>query len=231
MPNMKTKVRISKIISILILLSFLLPFYPSGCAGLGPSAAEKAEKAKNDSIAVAAKEETIKDSLASIGILNKDSLEAAINKAGKKDSCTCCATEAKDSLSTPSGSSNSNDFTITDRLAKSSKIAKVLLRPNNNYSGLGFLIDYFLAWISYSGTIIAFICLVVVLCLKKSFDKNRIVINSLNFINILLLYFANNPEIFLDVRLWGFWICFSLAIMVAIFDLVITIKSKKAARG
>jgi hypothetical protein len=216
---MKINLRISKIINILLLTSFLLPFYPTAC---GTSKAQKAEIAKQDSIAIAAKEQAILDSIAALENMKADSIVSSKAEIIRTSKDSICNTSKVDSTN------NIKSLTTTDKL-KGNKLIYNILRPNNHYSGIGYIIDLFFQYVGYCGTMTAFLLIIISLMLKTSYQLNKfIVINFMNIISLILMYFTQNFGDIADEKLWGFWICFFLMISQTITDLGVTIKNKNS---
>src|ERR1035437_7524215 len=134
---MITLKRISKILQVLLLLSFLLPFFSQGCT---PKEAEKAST--NDSTIV------VHDNF-------NTETTAIVN--------TDCNQQKVDS--TKNG--------LTDRLSKNSTLLKVVLRPNKNYTGIGYITEVFLLFFVQCGVALAFILWIIGLIVKLK-DYNSI---------------------------------------------------------
>ena len=132
------KMRVSRLLQMGLLLTFLLPFFPGGCAHTN-------DDTKNYKIADSTR---VLDSIAAIEAMAKrisDSIDIA-----KQDSI----------LLNEKGSSkqaNQQSTSITDELSKKFSILKIFLRPNDDYSGLALVIELFSDFIFEFGIVFAFI--------------------------------------------------------------------------
>src|ERR1035437_5492107 len=134
---MMTLKKISKILQVLLLLSFLLPFFSQGCT---PKEAEKAST--NDSTIVV--QDNFKNVTSAIAITDSNQQKVDSTKNG-----------------------------LTDRLSKNSTLLKVILRPNDNFSGIGYITEVFLLLFVQYGAALAFILWIVGLIVKLK-DYNNI---------------------------------------------------------
>lgn len=189
---MITLKKISKILQVLLLLSFFLPFFSQGCT---PKEAEKASA--NDSTLVAqdnSKTETI-------AVANTDSNQQNVDN-------------------TKNG--------LTESLSKKSTLLKYVLRRNDNFSGIGYITEVFIVLFVQCGAAVAFILWIIGLIVKLK-DYNNI----FHLINIaaVISFIFTNPMILTNLfgfKLWGYWVCLGLAVIMVIYDLVILkINAKK----
>lgn len=196
---MKIKIRISKILQIGLLLTFFLPFFPTGCEE--KKAVETASyQIQNDSLNEI---ETIIESQSNINdtlIENKK-----INEIDKPK----------------------EEITISEKISSKSKILKMLLRPNNNYSGIATIIDFF-SLIEFGYGLGIGIVLFLFALIVKFKDFNSIFLY-LNLTGILMIIISKSPfNFFNDDKLWGYWVCLICGLIIMIYDIFILYESKKS---
>lgn len=203
---MKTRLKLSKLLQIGLLLTFFLPFFPRGCE---PKYAENISTADSTVIAF-------------------DTLRQDRNKLTKED-------EKSDSIKTatyenPTQKTEKTEVTNEDKelsaqISENSKILKFLLRPSDNYTGIASLIDYFSFLELGYGLGIAFILWIIALIIKLK-DFNNIFI-LINIIGLIFLSVSHSLNVFNDKRLWGFWICIIWSVTMTIYDSIILLRIRK----
>jgi hypothetical protein len=228
--------QISRLLQIVLLLTFFLPFFPEGCSDEGTNA--EIEKMRADSIA-RADSITLVDSVLKIHPnINIDSFLTVQNRLlAKPDSINNVNKVFHDSATTQTDSIADKDdsvhFKTSENLSKKSKLLKTILRPHNNYTGIGFIVDTFEEYIIFFGALTAFLFFILGLIIKyKDFN------NSFNWINIIawILLLFTNPIInwnvsiinwdFWSDKLWGYWVCLVFGIIMIIYDSMTLIKIK-----
>jgi hypothetical protein len=192
---MKNYSTVSKILQVILLLSFVLPFFPPGC-----------DTKKADS-----------DSVNSTTYSGKDS--SAVNSK---------TIQSSDSLS---NSYEKSKPKITDKLSKKSKLLKLILRPDDNFSGAGYLIEFTGFFLFECGVVLAFFLWLLSLIIKLK-DFNNIFMLT-NFLALIAFYFSSPGilNICLGYKLWGYWVCFGIGMITFVFDMVILLKQKKNRRN
>jgi hypothetical protein len=103
---------------------------------------------------------------------------------------------------------------------------RLLLRPNNNYTGIASLIDCFsLLELGY-GLGIAFILWLIALIVKIK-DYNNI-LHLLNILGLVFMYGTHSMyNIMNEERLWGFWVCIIWSSIMIIYDTLILLKIRR----
>jgi hypothetical protein len=161
--TVKTLKPISKFFHILVILSFFAPFITFSC---GPSANELAEKAKQDSIRVA-------DSIAAIhgnAIQIKDTSKVEKIILVEKDSVKLDDTLVSensimnqlDTVDKPiQNNKKFENKNLTERISTKFGFLRNLLIPDDEYTGVGYIIDGFNNYIIFGGVITAFIFLLI----------------------------------------------------------------------
>lgn len=203
---MKTSIRYSKLLQIGLLLTFFLPFFPQGCE---PKQAVEApmvdsivvaDTVRQDSIVLTTKSEQA-DTLKTVALGN------TIQNADKTEVTT-------------------DDNELSTRISKKSAFLRLLLRPNNNYTGIASLIDcYSLMEFGY-GLGIAFILWLIALIIKIK-DYNNI-FNLLNILGLVFMYGTHSMFfIMTEEKLWGFWACIIWSSIMIIYDMLILLKIRK----
>jgi hypothetical protein len=204
---MKTRIKLSKLLQIGLLLTFFLPFFPQGCE---PKKAENTPTADSTFLAV--------DSL-------KQNSSESTNQMGKSDSLK--TTVAKSTTqNTDKTEGNNEDGELSTKISQKSPFLKFLLRPNNNYTGVACLIDCFsLLELGY-GLGIAFILWLIALIIKLK-DYNNIFI-LLNIVGFVFMYWTHSMfNIMNEKRLWGFWVCIIWSAAMIMYDCIILLKIRK----
>jgi uncharacterized membrane protein (UPF0136 family) len=75
------------------------------------------------------------------------------------------------------------------------------------------------------GTAFALLLFVISLIIKLK-DYNSI-FHFINGLALLSLVFAHGSNIMNQDRLWGYWVCLSMAVIMVVFDTVVLIKFRK----
>lgn len=204
---MKTKITLSKLFQIGLLLTFLLPFFPQGCE---PKQAENAPTSDSTFIAV--------DSL------KQDSSELT-NQIEESDTLNTAVTENTNQNTNKTGEGN-EDKELSTKISKKSTFLKSLLRPNNNFTGIASLIDFFSILEFGYGLGIAFILWLIALIIKFK-DYNNIFI-LLNILGLVFMFWTHSMyNIMSEKRLWGFWVCIIWSTTMIIYDCIILFRIRK----
>jgi hypothetical protein len=225
-------IKLSRLLQAGLILMFFLPFFPKGCEY--PSKEELEAQRIGDSIRVADSIKLI-DSLKLINpLINIDSAYKAsqtnhlYNDSIKRaDNIVAdSAQKIKDTTVIAPTKESDDPDDISTKLSKKSKILKLLLRPNENYTGLAYVINTFLQIINYAGITIAFILWIIGLVLK--FRGNSIY-HIINIFGLISFYFIGYVYTFtcIDIKLWGYWVTFVFGSIMIIFDSYLLIKTKK----
>jgi len=197
--------RLSIIINILALMFFMSPFYPNGCT---KKEAVPLESVMSDS----ACSSTSADFLLS---LNNDTVDS-ISKADSTNLYTSGDTVIQ--------TQNKNKIIVG--------LKRVLWGDGNTISGFSCIVCGISSYIGQYGIITAFLFLLICLMLKNTYEKRKfIIIVILELISIPFLYFTNFDIFFIKAvpneKLWGFWICFTLVIVLSLIDLSQIIKRER----
>ena len=203
---MKTSIKYSKILQIGLLLTFFLPFFPQGCKP------KQAEEAPNTDTTVV-----------SVDTLRQENI-ALIQQSEQSDT-TKTAISENSTQSTNKTEVEEEGNELSTKISNKSPILKLLLRPNDNYTGIGSLIDFFIYLEFGYGLGIAFILWLIALIIKlKDFNNIFVVIN---IIGLMFLSVSHSLNIFNDKRLWGFWVCLIWSAIMIIYDSIILLKIRK----
>jgi hypothetical protein len=202
---MKNMIRISKILQIVVMLAFFLPFFPQGCK---PKQAEIAPE----------------------GVLNfveEDTLNANnvidSTKQLESDNTNIDTTQVR-AIGRVENENKTNDKSLSDSLSKRFKILKPFLRPSDNYSGIGYCLDILSYFYLYAVVFSLFLFILGFLLKLRSYNQLFLFINNLA---LLFLLFAHGPNILNQERLWGYWVCLALVIILVIYDTIVFMKIKK----
>jgi hypothetical protein len=193
--------KFSKITQVLILFAFFLPFFKDGC---GPSIEEKAkiEQAKEASMTT---------------------LDSAKQASGSLTSNNTYSQDVKQDGDTAAVNVETPGKNLTDKLIAKNSFYKIILRPYDGYSGIGYIIDYAAATIAYGGTILAFLFLLVALVMKlinkPIYFGPIFTFDLLAFVSLLLTH--------AEEYYWGYWICLVLITIVLLMDAILFIGHRR----
>lgn len=211
---MKNPITISKFVQVIVLLSFLLPFFPKGCEQ------KKAEESMvNEQLdKIEAVESNTKNDV------NHEAV-ASLSESFPSDSISIDSLMALNETTKEATAK----LTLTEKLSAKSPLLKLILLPASNYSGLGYVMDMLESSYTYStqfGVIVGFIFLLLGLIIKlKDFNSSFL------FFNALAIYFVyiTEPMLFAgSTRLWGFWVCIVLSVIMVLYDLYVLVKIRKS---
>ena len=203
---METRLKLSKLLQIGLLLTFFLPFFPRGCE---PKQVENAPAVDSTVVAV--------------DTLRQDSCK--LTKENEKSDTLKTAVFGNTTQKTEKKETKIEDKELSARIAKKSTILTLLLRPNENYTGIASLIDYFSFLELGYGLGIAFILWIIGLIIKlKDFNNIFLLINTLG---LVFLSVSHSLNVFNDTRLWGFWVCLIWSATMTIYDCIILLKIRK----
>ena len=193
--------KISKYLQVGLILTFFLPFFPSGC--------KSSSAVQSDSTAIEAPALPVDTSqVDSTTIdLNNDTL-----KTGKNN--------------TIDSKSSDKEETTSDKIIKRVPIMELILKPGGNYSGIGYIVDVFWYFLTCFGIIITLALWIIGLRLKIKGNQS---FQILNIIGLVLLY-TTNPVMLSwldDTKLWGYWFCFWYAVVMILLDFSLIIQKKK----
>ncbi len=205
---METRLKLSKLLQIGLLLTFFLPFFPRGCE---PKQAEDAPTVDTTVVAV----DTLRQDSSNLTKENEksDTLKTVVfNNTTQK-------TEKKET------ETKIENKELSAQIAKKSTILTLLLRPNENYTGIASLIDYFSFLELGYGLGIAFVLWIIGLIIKLK-DYNNIFV-LINILGLVFLSVSHSLNVFNDTRLWGFWVCLIWSATMTIYDCIILLKIRK----
>lgn len=213
-------IKYSLFLHVLVLCTFFLPFFQSGCGG--PSAEEKAkQEAQNqvDSIAEATRE---MDSLVSI---YSDTIKIEIPIVDTNNNDTT-AFENNDKENDAANSNKKEDY-LSSTLTKKYPFLKIILNPEPNvYTGIGMSINA-LPYVFQFGTFLSVLFLLISLA-GKFLDKSAF--KTILFLEVIAALFLYNAYILFDLsgeKLWGYWVGFTSIIMLILFDFYIWRQQRK----
>ncbi len=213
-------IKYSRFIHVLILCTFFLPFFHSGCGS--PSAEEKLKmeaQHQADSIAEATRE---MDSLVS---LYPDTFQANISYSAD----STAVSEPVDTNAKENQVFNylNDDENLSLTIIKKFPILKPLLNPEQNvYTGLGTAINLFPLMFLF-GAFLSMLFLLVGF-LVKFLEKSAL--KTILFLEIIAALFLYNAAPF-DVwgeKLLGYWVSFTAIILLILYDSYMWCKSRKA---
>lgn len=207
-------IKYSRFIHVLVLCTFFLPFFYTGCGG--PSAEEKLkaeDQRKADSIAGTS------DILISDTFYNDSSNESITELDTTNDTTPFIAKQDT--------SKNDKEKSISQQIVEAYPIFKIFLNPKPNiYRGIGTTINVFPYFFLF-GTFLSLLFLLVsflVKFLEKNAQKTILVLEVIAFI---FLYNASSYD-YWGEKLWGYWVSFTAIILLILFDFYMWWKNRKA---
>jgi hypothetical protein len=241
---MKTNIQISRLFQVLLLLAFFLPFFPKGCGGssdnyinvqhLKDSMLYSFYRADSlhfvDSVQKISSNANIDSMLyvrnKKLAMIDSIRIKMYTDSLMHSDSIKALTDTIR-----PKG--NSTESIPSETLSKKSKILRILLRPgDNNYTGIGFVLDSFLGYLIFFGTCTAFFLFLLGLLIK--YRDLEIKFYPINIIGWLFLLFTkpqgNLDELnlnFWEDKLWGYWVCLAFGVILIIYDSFILLKIRK----
>jgi len=205
--NMKKDLLFSKLIHALLIMSFILPFFFTGCE-------------QKEEIVTASENEFYKiDSSNSITDANADTSSILINESINTN------TETREN-------NNDNDeSSFSEELSKNNKLLEFILTPNENtYTGFGTIVDTF-PYFSFFSITISFIILLITF-ISKIIESNHTKSIVLNEVISLIFLIMTNKGVFAEKKLYGFWITIILFVIIIFYDYyLLTTKRKDNING
>ena len=200
----------------MVILCFFLPFFPQGCDSKQKK--EDSDKARKDSInffdSIANTDNVNVDKKIMDSILKSDS--ASANKAANKmtiDTINNNSSQAK--KENKSGNDNSGP---TDKLIKKFNFLKIFIRPGDNYSGIGYLIDASQVFVGYCGIFVSFILLITGLFFKYFKFSKKYLFNGIFHVISIVFLLSTCGGMMTCEKLWGYWVCIVLWGLLCISD-------------
>ena len=214
--------RISKLLNVLVLLTFLLPFFYTGCS---PSAEEISEKAKMDSIRIADSLSQLPNyvdtSLQTINVEELKSVDFSQNFTIVCDTILNNQEEVK-----ISSSKSEKDKSFSDKIIEKYAFLKPILIPKTStYTGLGVVVNL-LEFFGFISLFLSFIILFINFLIKYIDKKSIRTIVLLDVFILLGIYFSTGFCLWGCQELWGYWVSVTFASILLIFDLYVLVLEK-----
>lgn len=210
-------IKYSRFLHVLVLCTFFLPFFQSGCGSAEEKAKQEAQH-QADSIAKATRE------MDSLMILDSDTFQANISY--NADSIT--VSEPVDTITKENQVFNylNDDENLSLTIIKKFPILKPLLNPEQNvYTGLGTAINLFPLMFLF-GTFLSMLFLLVS-SVVKFLDKSALkTILFLEMTTALFLYYAAPFNVWGE-KLWGYWVGLISIFILILFDFYIWWQQRK----
>ena len=213
---MKKQNRISKILHWIVLLSFFLPFFYTGCG----SKEELVSSAQSDSISST---EMLRDSVKPDSILTETLRTSNQNNFEEFDSSKVKESKIQSDSIVDEPELNPNDFAqiICDKFP----FWQPFLIPDlETYTGVGLIIASIGA-IIFLGVLFSFLLLIIGLSIKSIDTGARKSIVLIEVLALILLSIAH-PYSLSSKTLWGFWVCLSLISLLTAYDFYLIKYSK-----
>ncbi|MFZ1705313.1 MAG: hypothetical protein WAT79_13275 [Saprospiraceae bacterium] len=204
--------KISKILHWSILLCFFLPFFRyEGCGSSQTEVYPETPLYENSiDTTIPNDDKTTEeykesDAIDTFGIINDSSSNVNIQESQKVK----------------------NHDKLSEKLSFDYPFLKPILNPKPNYySGIGLLLDSYL-FLIYGSLFLSFLLLLLSLCIKyfeKISLKTIVLLDTLSLITFYCSYpFTIGPV----EKLWGYWFCFVLILIMTIYDFLMLKNSKK----
>jgi hypothetical protein len=213
-------IKYSRFLHVLVLCTFFLPFFQSGCGG--PSAEEKAkQKAQRqaDSIAKATSE---MDSLMG---LESDTIEIETPFVDTSHIDTSAIGNSPNQ--NDADNSNNKEEYLSAILTKKYHFLKIFLNPEPNvYTGIGMSMNA-LPYVFQIGTFLSVLFLLISLA-GKFLDKSAF--KTILFLEVIAALFLYHAYILFDIsgeKLWGYWVALTSILILILFDFYICWQQRK----
>jgi hypothetical protein len=204
----------SRFLHVLVLCTFFLPFFYTGCGG--PSAEEKVKQESQrlaDSIAKATRE------MDSLMILDSDTVEIETPLVDTNHIDTSAIGNSFNG--NDADNSNNKEEYLSATLTKKYPFLKIFLNPEPNvFTGIGMSINA-LPYVFQFGAFLSLLFLLISLT-GKFLEKSPIRINL--FLEIIAAFFLYHAFILFDFsseKLWGYWVGLSSILILILFDFYI----------
>lgn len=198
---MKNLPTISKALQIVVLVSFFLPFFPKGCES------KQAENTPAKATTIVEPDNTAIDTTtALVDTCNIDTAVQTVPQNASKNTV------------------EHDDGSLSSAISKNVPALKPVLRPSDNFSGLGMALDIF-QYFQILGVAFALLLFVVGLIIKLR-DFNS-AFHITNILALFFLTFAQSSNVFYPAKLWGYWVCLCLSVGLVIYDTFLILKGKQ----
>jgi hypothetical protein len=119
---------------------------------------------------------------------------------------------------------------VSERIIATVPVLKPVIRPNNNFSGIGYMLDNYSFFTNFSAIYLSFfVTLLGLLVLLLRDMHNRMVFTVLSLTGFLSLLVFNSDQS-LGTPLWGYDVALSLYLIQAILALYIYMKGQLLAK-
>ncbi len=213
-------IKYSRLLHVLVLSTFFLPFFYSGCGG--PSAEEKAKQEAQlqaDSIAEGTRE------MDSLMILDSDTIEIETPLVDTNNIDTSAIGNSFNQ--NEADNSNNKEECLTLKLTKKYSFLKIFLNPEPNvYTGIGMSINT-LPYVFQFGTFLSLLFLFISFTVKF-LDKSAL--KTILLLEMIAALFLYNAYILFDIsgeKLWGYWVGLVSFIILFLFDFYVWWQQKK----
>ncbi len=207
---------------------FLLPFLKT-CAS--KAEIERKEKAKQDSLMEVARQDSLngsnKNTIPLNNIVNKSDT-STIKKNIVRVDTSIEQTPPLKSDTTKTAYKESGTF--SEQISKKYNVLKPILTPKEDtYTGIAMVIDSTQGLV-YLSVLIPFILLFISLIVKFIEVNARRTIVLLEFFILTFLLLLLPFSIFSEI-LWGYWVCFSFAFILILYDIYLLILNKRLTKN
>ncbi len=213
-------IKYSRLLHVLVLCTFFLPFFYTGCGG--PSAEEKAKlEAQHQADSIT----KITYKIDSLATINPDTFEiqTPLTETNNID------TAAIENNLKENNADNSNDKeeNLSTTLTKKYPILKIFLNPEPNiYTGIGMSINV-LPFVFQFGTFLSLLFLIISLVVKY---LEKSVLKTILFLEMIAAFFLYNSFILFDLsgeKLCGYWVGLASIFILILFDFYVWWQQRK----
>jgi hypothetical protein len=205
---------LSKIMQVLVILTFFLPFFYTGCGNYKNK--EKEAKRIADSTGMsdsAMMHDTVRK-------VNNIPLNDSVKTA------TVDSTPKTTVAETRSSAKSNKDEQLSYQLVNEYPFLSIFLMPSENtYSGIGTIVN-FIPYIIFFLLFISLLLLIIGLLIKFIDPLAIRTIVILDCLILIGIFFSRNPS-FVSDRLWGYWVCLATTALLLAVDVYILVKAKK----
>ena len=125
-----------------------------------------------------------------------------------------------------------DDKSISKRLIENHKFLKQILQPHEGQSGIGYMLDYWYAFIYLFGIYVSlFLCLFILVFKVLNYFRYLYSNILLSISGFIFLLFTYGSSFNFGKYLWGYWTCLLMWIILMIYDIIILIKILKKEKN
>jgi hypothetical protein len=221
-----TKKSISKILQAIVILTFTLPFFYTGCGNDKASEKENAVKDSLEAVSLAKEERA---SLISDSFVKASNSEAVHQEKPERENADSTVAKgistSKETIARQPHKSNKEEQLTDEIVADYPSLSLLLMPSKDTYSGFGTVINGipFIVFFALSISMLLLIVGLLIKFIEPQALKTTVIIDAM----ILLGIWVSRSPSWNSERLWGFWVCLCLTGMLLVYDIYVLITRKR----